>query len=127
METATQPYSVGELARLDTTVQHLSVSEEEPLRSVGRKSSSYAWGLALAFGVLTAPVQYYDPRMINSLSGSTSIEWEEKRRRVRAITLKQARAIALQILADAEHEIQLDWNRDARYFAALWDNEETMI
>lgn len=127
METATQQFTGESPERLDTTVQHFSISGEETVRSVARKPAACAWGLAIAFGVLTAPIQYVDPRTINVLSGATSIEWEIKRRRGRAISLREARAIALQILADAEQEIRRDWSREAQYFSALWDNDEVVL
>ena len=127
METATQKFTIDDLGRLESSVPRLTVSTDEPLRLVTRRGTAGVWGLALAFSVLTGPVQYVDQRTLNTLSGAASVVWEVRRRRGQAITLREARAIALKMLAEAEREIRADWQLEARRFATLWENEDLSI
>ena len=77
----------------------------------------------VAVAALTAPITYLDPRDEFRRSVSSAITWRIRQRRGERISLKEARQIALKILADAKQALRKERAAEARLLLDLWDDD----
>ena len=78
----------------------------------------------LLAAVLTSPVMFFNPEEESRLSGAYSALFRRDARTRRRITLRQARLLALQVLAETEDGIRRDRLVEARLLASIWDEEQ---
>lgn len=77
----------------------------------------------IAVTASTTPVGYIDIRQEFRRSGASSIVWTAQRKRGHPISLRQAREIALAVLADTERRLEEERSSEARFLLELWDDE----
>jgi len=73
---------------------------------------------------VTAPIAFYDPMAELRRSGAATHLVEIRSRRRRYITITQAREIALQMLADAEHKRAAERLEEARLNVLRWNDDD---
>lgn len=78
----------------------------------------------LLAAVLTSPVMYFDPEEETRRSGVCSALLRREVRTRRRITLRQARLLALRVLAETEDDIRRDRIVEARLLASIWNEEQ---
>lgn len=100
-----------------------SVTFSQPRGTTGRLPFRLPQ-MALAVLAMTAPIAFYDPMAELRRSGSATQVLEARMRRRRYITISQARAIALQVLADAERERAAERIEESRLNSLRWNDED---
>ena len=78
----------------------------------------------LLAAVLTSPIMFFNPDEENRRSGVYSALLRREVRTWRRITLREARMLALQILAETEAGIRRDRIAEARLLASIRDQEQ---
>lgn len=138
MRPATANYEVGDETGASSFCRAagaITANEEESLRLFGCPISGTPSGpfrpsrlgrvprLLLA-AVLTSPIMFFNPDEENRRSGVYSAPLRREVRTRRRITLREARMLALQILAETEAGIRRDRIAEARLLASIRDQEQ---
>ena len=79
------------------------------------------WVIAIA--AATTSIGYFDPRNELRRSCASSIVWTARRKSGRPISLREARQIALQVLAETERRLAEERAAEARFLLVLWEDE----
>ena len=136
MTPATSKYDLGDETSRSSpgTARHLMVADDDEMlllpicvpdaaRTVRFSTLGMVPRLLLA-AVLTSPVMFFNPEEESRLSGAYSASFRRGVRIRRRITLRQARLLALQVLAETEDGIRRDRLVEARLLASIWDEEQ---
>ena len=67
---------------------------------------------------------FFNPEEESRMSGAFSALFRRDTRTRKRITLRQARLLALQVLAETEDGIRRDRLVEARLLASIWDEEQ---
>jgi hypothetical protein len=78
----------------------------------------------LAISAASTPMTYVDPRIELRQSGASSIVWSMRRRHGQAISLREARQLALSILDETEQRLKEERTRESRFLLSYWDETE---
>ncbi len=129
METTTRDYGLEIDGMPNLTVEGLSVSHPFPSKATLPHSSQRLMeDLApwlLAFTVLTAPITYSPQLPEFCRSHSSSLSRAVESRRGQRISLREARQIALQTLADTERRLKEERAAEARFLLGPWEDENS--
>ena len=77
----------------------------------------------LAVTAATTPIAYFDARHELRRSLASSIVWTMQRKRGQRISLREARRIALDVLAATEQRLHEERIAEARFLLQVWDDE----
>src|ERR1017187_233737 len=136
MTPATSKYDLGDETSRSSpgTARHWMVADDDEMlllpicvpdaaRTVRFSALGMVPRLLLA-AVLTSPVMFFNPEEESRMSGAYSALFRRDTRTRKRITLRQARLLALQVLAETEDGIRRDRLVEARLLASIWDEEQ---
>lgn len=87
------------------------------------------WGIGglpslVLAALFTAPIKLFDPEEEARRSGVYSVAVHQAARAAKRISLRQARLLALRVLADNEEGIRRDRLAEARLAASIWNDDQ---
>ena len=88
--------------------------------------AGYVGRWILAATAVTTPLGYYDPRQEELRSGASSLVWAFRRKEGHAISLAEARKIALRIMEETEERLHEERAVEAQFLLSFWEDEDAV-